>query len=245
MQFQPALRSVAGVLESALHAVFREECKLTVAGRTDTGVHASGQVVSLRTSRESFPFERLDLALNALLPGDLSVREVAVVPDDFSARFCAIERRYLYALLVRRAPNALLANYAAHVRRGFDRDAFLAGAAHLLGTHDFRSFCGTPPERGGTLRTLHAVDVQIFGDLVRVELRADGFLHRMVRTIVGTLLACADGRRDPASMAQVLEARDRRAAGLTAAAGGLYLAGVRYRDGYDSYAQPPLFALRP
>ncbi|HUN29682.1 MAG TPA: tRNA pseudouridine(38-40) synthase TruA [Alphaproteobacteria bacterium] len=240
-QAQASGRTVAGDIERALSRLFEEPVKITGAGRTDTGVHASGQVISFITAR-SFPFDRLAIALNSALPYDISVRDVAVVPEGFSARFSARERTYIYAMLSRPDRSALLAHRAYHVyRRPLDLDAMRAAAAYLIGEQDFRSFCGVLPESGVTVREVRSLTIEAFGDLVRLRISADGFVHRMVRTIVGTLVECGLGRRDPATFPAILAARDRRAAGLTAPAHGLYLAGVRY-DGYDSYREPPLFA---
>lgn len=240
LQFQPGLRSVQGVLETTLSRIFEEPVKIAAAGRTDTGVHASGQVVSFTTARSSFPFDRLPIALNSALPNDVSVRDAAIVDPSFSARFSADERSYVYAIFNRREPSALTATSAYHVYAKLDLDAFAEAAAHLIGKHDFRSFCGTPPDNGNTVRTVKALTVRRTGRLIRVGISADGFVHRMVRTIVGTLLECATGRREPDTMPSVLDARLRAAAGLTAPPHGLYLAGVRYRDGYDSFCEPPL-----
>jgi tRNA pseudouridine38-40 synthase len=233
-------RTVAGEIERALEELLEEPVKISGAGRTDTGVHASGQVISFITSR-SFPFERLAVALNATLAHDVSVRDVAVVERNFSARFSARERTYVYAILNTRDRSALLAHRAYHVyRHMLDLDAMGEAGAHLIGEHDFRSFCGVLPDNGVTVRNVRTLTIARQDDLVRIAMSADGFVHRMVRTIVGTLVECGLGRRDPASMREILAARDRRAAGLTAPAHGLYLAGVRY-DGYDSYREPPLF----
>ena len=237
---QAAGRTVAGVIESALGELFEEPLKITGAGRTDTGVHASGQVISFHTTR-SFPFERLAVALNASLPPDISVRDAAVVAADFSARFSARERTYVYAIHNARDRSALLAHRAYHVyRHALDLDAMGDAAAHLIGEHDFRSFCGVLPENGVTVRDVRSLTIARHGDLVRIGISADGFVHRMVRAIVGTLVECGLGRRAPASLPEILAARDRRAAGLTAPAHGLYLAGVRYDD-YDSFREPPIF----
>ncbi len=217
--------------------------KVSAAGRTDAGVHASGQVVSFTTARSSFPFERLTLALNSLLPADVTVRDARVVPDSFSARFSAIERTYVYAILNRREPSALLRNFAYHVWAPIDLDAAGEAAAFFHGKHDFRSFCASVPESGNTERTINSLTLLRTGDLIRVQVSADAYLHRMVRAIVGSLIECGTGRRNPASIAALLAARSRAESGLTAAAHGLYLAGVRYRDGYDSYSEPPIFQL--
>lgn len=239
LQYQPAVRTVAGELERVLSQVLQHEVKITAAGRTDAGVHATGQVISFKTAT-AFPFDRLAIALNSALPKDVSVRDVAIAGDDFSARFSAVERAYVYAIYNRREPSPLFARHAYHAWRQIDLDAFLEGAQHLVGEHDFRSFCGMLPESGPTIRTVKLLQAQRRGDVMRVEIRADGFLHRMVRTIVGTLAECGMGRRNPAEIPRILKARDRAAAGLTAPPQGLYLAGVRYKNGYDSYKEPPV-----
>lgn len=239
-QWQPQVRTVAGVFEEALSRLFSEPVKIAAAGRTDAGVHACGQVVSFTTGR-TFPFERIALALNGMLPGDVAVRDAAVASDAFSARFSALERTYVYALFHDTRPSPLLARRAYRVVQPLDVEAMRAGAAHLLGEHDFRSFCARLPDDGATVRDLRRLTVERRGNLVRVDVTAGGFLHRMVRTVVGTLVECALGRRAAGDIPAVLRARDRRAAGHTAPPHGLYLAGVRYGDGYDSYAEPPLF----
>ena len=227
-------------MEAALSRLLSEPIKITGAGRTDTGVHASGQVMSFSTTR-SFPFDRLGIAMNSSLADDVSVRDVAIVAPRFSARFSARERTYVYAILNRKDRSALLAHRAFHVYRDMNFDAMRAAADHLIGERDFRSFCGTLPDGGVTIRNVKSLSIERRGELVRIQISADGFLHRMVRTIVGTLVECAVGRRDPRTMPEILAARDRRAAGLTAPAHGLYLAGVKYEDGYDSYCEPPGF----
>ena len=235
------MRTVGGDLAATLSRLFEEPVKLSAAGRTDTGVHASGQVVSFTTAR-SFPFDHLAIALNSALPADISIREAGVADADFSARFSARQRRYVFAILRRREASALLARYAYHVWRELDIERMREAARHLLGEHDFASFCGVAPESGNTVRTVAHLEIEERGDLLRIDVAADGFLHRMVRTIAGTLVECGIGRREPASLAAVLAARTRTAAGHTAPPQGLYLAGVRYPDGYDSFAEPPLFA---
>jgi tRNA pseudouridine38-40 synthase len=239
-QWQPAARTVAGALEAALSRLMAETIKVSAAGRTDAGVHACGQVVSFSTGR-AFPFERLCVALNSELPNDVSVRESVVVSSSFSARFSAIERTYVYAILNRRQPAPLLARHAYHVWRPIDLEPVKVAATELLGERDFRSFCGLLPESGVTIRDLRRLAIEKRGELLRVELTASGFLHHMVRTIVGTLVDCGTGRRRADELPAILAARDRRQAGHTAPPNGLYLAGVRYEDGYDSYAEPPIF----
>lgn len=239
MQYQPRGRSVAGVLETTLSKLLQHPVKITCAGRTDSGVHATGQVISFKTDA-AFPFGRLAIAANSDLPRDVSLRDVAVPEMPFSARFSAVERTYVYAIFNRAEPSPLCGRYAFHVWQPMDIDAFRGGAASILGEHDFRSFCGMLPQSGPTIRTVRSLGIERRGEMLRIEIRADGFLHRMVRTIVGTLVECATGRRDPAEIPSVIAALDRSAAGLTAPAHGLYLAGVRYEDGFDSFKEPPL-----
>lgn len=232
------MRTVAGVVESALSRLFQANIKVTGAGRTDSGVHSSGQVISFATDR-AFELGRLPLALNALLPPDCSVREAAEVDPGFSARFSARERTYVYAILNRRQRSALLARYAHHVPRRLDLAAVRSAADHIIGEHDFRSFCAAASDEP-TVRTIHRLGIEARGELLRIEIAADGFLYHMVRTIVGTLLECGEGRRIPGELPAILAAADRTKAGSTVPGRGLWLAGVRYYE-YDSFAEPPLF----
>ena len=237
-QLQPQVRTVAFELERALGQLFDQRVRISAAGRTDSGVHATGQVISFETERE-FPFERLAIALNSILPGDISVRAAEVTDRSFSARFSALERTYVYVVLNSERPSALLRRYAYQYRGDFDLDRLREAASSLLGEHDFRSFCGTLPENGSTVRRIMRIDARRQGDFVMLTFSAEGFLHRMVRALTGTLLEVAAGRREIDSVAEILNARDRQKAGRTAPACGLYLAGVRYAD-FDSYCVPPI-----
>jgi tRNA pseudouridine38-40 synthase len=229
LQFQPAQRTVAGELENALATLFDERLKITAAGRTDAGVHATGQVISFASERV-FPIGRLAYALNANLPSDLSARYADVVPDGFSARFDATARAYVYRILNRPMPSAVAARFAHHVWQPIDVDLMRRAATDLIGEHDFAAFCGVRPERGGTVRVVHAIDVRSAGDTVELRVEGGGFLHRMVRNIVGTLVEIASGRRRVDDIPRILASGDRRDAGYTAPACGLTLVGVRYPD---------------
>jgi len=232
LQYQAAVRTVAGELERALSTLFSEPIKISAAGRTDAGVHASGQVISFRSER-GFPAERLALALNANLPPDLSVRAAAPTRDGFSARFDAEQRTYVYRIVNRPMPSALERRFAHHVHRPLDLELARRAAAELIGEHDFAAFCALLPERGGTVRTIASIDVTRSGDRVELRIAGRGFLHRMVRICVGTLVEIATGRRDPDAIPAILASKDRRRAGYTAPAAGLCLVGVRY-PGFDS-----------
>jgi tRNA pseudouridine38-40 synthase len=238
-QRQPMIRTVAGVLEEALATIVGERVAITGAGRTDSGVHATGQVISFRLPRR-FPIDKMPLALNATLPRDLSVREATIVFDDFSARFSAISRTYVYAIYSARMRSALLTHYTWHVYTPLDIEAMQRAAQHIVGQHDLRSFCAMP-EKGGTLSDVASLRIDRRDKLLRIEITADRFLHHMVRAIVGTLVECGRGKRNPDSLPETLLARDRATAGPNAPAHGLYLAGVHYADGYDSFREPWLF----
>ncbi len=202
---------------------------MTAAGRTDTGVHAAGQVVSF-SAHDGFPVEKLSIALNSSLPPDLSARDAERAPAGFSARHSALERKYVYAVLARRDPSAVLRRFAHHEYRALDLERMRAGAEYLLGEHDFVTFCGVVPDRGGTIRTVNGFDIEREGEIVRFHVRGESFLHRMVRIMVGTLLEVGAGKRAPEEIAAMLAARDRRSAGATAPPQGLVLAGVEYAD---------------
>jgi tRNA pseudouridine38-40 synthase len=232
LQFQSEVRTVAGELERVLSALFAEPVKISAAGRTDAGVHASGQVISFRSERV-FPAERLALALNGNLPRDVSVRHAAIVPDGFSARFDASARTYEYRIVNRAMPSALDRRFAHHVHRPFDVELARRASTALLGEHDFVAFCAMLPERGRTVRQLAAIDINRSGDHVVIRITGGGFLHRMVRITVGTLIEIATGRRDPDDIPAIIASKDRKRAGYTAPACGLTLVGVRYGD-FDS-----------
>jgi len=226
------LRTIAGELESALSRLFDRPVKVTVAGRTDAGVHASGQVISF-VSHDAFPIDKLSIALNTSLPADLSARDAVRTDANFSARNSAIERRYTYTIVNRRDPSAVYRRFAHHEHRTLDLERMRVAAAHLIGEHDFVTFCGVLPDRGGTVRTVRAIEIEKAGEIVRIHMHGAGFLHRMVRIVTGTLLDVGAGRREPASVAEMLAARDRRVAGPTAPPQGLCLGEVRY-PGFSS-----------
>ena len=234
MQFQPAERTVAGELEDALSKLFDERIKIVAAGRTDAGVHATGQVISFASER-LFPIDRLAYALNANLPADLSARCADIVADGFSARFDASARAYVYRILNRPLPSAVAARFAHHVWQPIDLELMRRAAADLVGEHDFAAFCGVRPERGGTVRTIHSVELRRESEIVELRVEGAGFLHRMVRNLTGTLVEIATKRRASDDIPRILASADRREAGYTAPACGLTLVGVRY-PGFDSEA---------
>jgi tRNA pseudouridine38-40 synthase len=232
LQFQPEVRTVAGELERVLSVLFAGTVKISAAGRTDAGVHASGQVISF-VSERAFPIGRLALAMNGNLPRDVTVRYAGLAPDGFSARFDAIARTYEYRIINRPMPSAFERRFAHHVHRAADVELARVAAADLIGTHDFVAFCGLAPERGGTVRTVHSIDIDRSRDRIVLRIAGQGFLHRMVRRITGTLVEIATGRRPPDDIPAILVSGDRKRAGYTAPPEGLCLVGVRYPD-FDS-----------
>jgi tRNA pseudouridine38-40 synthase len=230
MQRQSALATAAGELERALCALFGHEVRVVAAGRTDAGVHATGQVVSCTTT-SGFELHRLPIAASAMLRG-ASIAIVRAVEREagFSARRHALARTYRYRILNRVAPSPLHARRAFHVRAPLDVISMRSAAAALVGEHDFAAFCATPPLRGTTNRTVTALSVDRTGDFVDVWITADSFLHQMVRIVVGTLVDVGRGKLESRAIGEILASRSRERAGFTAPPHGLYLERVHYAE---------------
>jgi tRNA pseudouridine38-40 synthase len=223
---QPGLRTVQGEMEAALATVLREPVELTVAGRTDTGVHALGQVASFETSVA--PPGDLARRLNGLAPDDLAVTAATVVADGFNARHDAKARSYRYRLLARSAPSPFERGHALWWPHRVDREALDACAAALVGTHDFTAFTPTQTDHVRFDRDIHAANWTLEGDILVFGITADAFMRNMVRALVGTQLEVASRRRSVESFAALLEGAPRTAAGDTAPPHGLYLESVSY-----------------
>ena len=209
---------------------------VTVAGRTDSGVHAAGQAISL-TLPETFTARQVRDALNFhMKPHPVAVIRAAPAPEGWNPRFSAVHRSYRYLILNRRARPALLLGRAWQVAAPLDADAMHAAAQTLLGRHDFTSFRAAACQAKSPIRTLDRLDVTRDGDVITVIAEARSFLHHQVRNLVGTLRLVGDGKWPVSRMAQALAARDRSAAGPTAAAEGLTLMRVRYP--VDPFAGP-------
>ena len=221
-------------LEEALGRLQPAMPRVAAAGRTDAGVHATGQVTHADMARDWDPV-RLAAAVNHhLRPAPVAVTACAAVAADWHARFSARERRYTFRLIARRAPLALDAGRAWRVPGPLDADAMRAGAAHLVGRHDFTTFRAAICQADSPVRTLDALEVEARpypgGAELRLHLRARSFLHNQVRSIAGTLERVGAGAWPPARVAEALAARDRAACGPVAPPGGLTLTGVGYPE---------------
>lgn len=234
---QPGMRTVQGEVERALAVTLRREVTTVGAGRTDAGVHALGQVMSFEADGSEPADHILRRSLNALVGEGIAIRDVRRAREGFSARHSAVLREYRYRLVVGPVPPLFLAPVAWWVRGELDVEAMQAASAHLVGEHDFRSFCVTASAEGK--RTTRRVDaIELFGeqllgeDSLVIRVTGNAFLHSMVRVLVGTLAEVGAGRRAPDWTADVLAARQRSAAGPTAPAHGLTLWDVEYADGW-------------
>jgi tRNA pseudouridine38-40 synthase len=227
---QPGLRTVQGELESALATVLREEVTLTVAGRTDAGVHAWGQVASFESDADPAGIASLARSLNGLLPDDVAVTAAARAPDGFDARRDARSRTYCYRVQNRSAPSPFERGRSLWRSGALDRDELRACAEALLGTHDFTAFTPTETDHVRFEREIMRAEwVEEPGrGILCFWVEADAFMRNMVRALVGTMLEVAAGQRERNDFPSLLEGAPRDRAGETAPAHGLYLASVRY-----------------
>jgi tRNA pseudouridine38-40 synthase len=224
---QPGLRTVEGVLSEALSTVVRQPVKLAVAGRTDAGVHASGQVVSFEAQTDLRP-ALISYKVTAVLPKDVALRRCVAVRDDFDARRDAIRRTYEYRVINDEIRSPLERHRAAYVPRVLDLDLLSAAGELVEGTHDFTAFT---PSRGYHVRFERVVTHSrwaVRDDLLTYRITSDSFLYGMVRTLVGTMLEVAGGKRDLTQFGRLLAGGSRSEAGPAVTSRGLTLVGVDY-----------------
>ena len=238
-QRQSHAPSVQDAVEEAFSAVADHPIRTAVAGRTDTGVHAAGQVIHFDTTadRSLHAWQR---GAGAHLPPAVSVSWVREVADDFHARYSAIRRHYRYIILQRDAAAAgLLAGKVTRIPKTLDIEQMHRAAQALLGEHDFTSFRAAECQARHPRRTLFRLDVTACGPFVHIDVEADGFLHHMVRILAGSLIDIGHGEHPPEWLAELLERRDRTAGGITAPPDGLYLMSVNYPP--ECGIPPPLW----
>jgi len=236
-QRQANAPSVQQALEEAIERSMKEKANLIGAGRTDAGVHAMGQVCNFR-SNTRIPADKLAFVLNRELPHTVQVQESFEVPWGFHARFHAQGKHYRYIVRVAKFPSALWHNRAWQSPYALNVDAMRKAASYLVGTHDFKGFCASGSEVKTTVRTLYRIDINQSGEQVIFDFYGNGFLYNMVRILVGTLSYVGQGRIDPEEIPTILASCDRKRAGITAPACGLYMAEVFYSKRFISFLHP-------
>lgn len=233
-QRQKGAKSVQQTLEEALRALEPDMPSIAAAGRTDAGVHALGQVAHCDLKRDWDPFRLMEAVNHHIRPHPVSVVAAEEVGGDFHARFSAAERRYMYRIVVRRAPLTLEKGLIWKVGWGLDVNAMREGAAYLVGHHDFTTFRAAQCQSDSPLKTVDEIRVQEaaspLGHEVQIHVRARSFLHNQVRSFVGTLERVGAGKWAPEDVKAALEAKDRARCGPVAPPQGLYLVGVAYPD---------------
>ena len=248
-QIQPNGPSIQAAVKSAIEQLTEETVNVLAAGRTDSGVHALGQVANFRTE-SSIPCEKIRTGLQRFLPKDIIIREVSEVDESFHATYSAKQKRYRYVIWNSRIVLPFLRNYVTHHHRELDVSIMQQAADRLLGTHDFRCFESHFPNKADSVRTVREATVErcsiwpvwsepirqhqetnlthCRGDFIRFDIVADGFLYNMVRAIVGTLLKVGEGKWTPDDVRRIIDQQDRSQAGETAPPQGLYLVQVDY-----------------
>lgn len=243
-QTQPGGGSVQDALESALAAIAGEPVALTCAGRTDRGVHARSQVAHFETAVER-PLSAWVRGVNALLPACAAVLWAHPVPQEFHARYSALSRTYRYVLLNRPVRPALWARYAGWVHSPLDVEAMREAARALLGEHDFSAFRSAECQARSAVRTLISLEIARHGERVEFVLRANAFLHHMVRNIVGTLIHVGRGKRPASWAGEVLASRNRTLGAATFAPEGLYLEEIEYAAAWGLPRVPAAASVLP
>ena len=226
-QKQPDAATVQSALENALTHIAGPPVEVVCAGRTDAGVHATGQVVHFDALIER-PLTAWERGVNAFLPSSVAVRWVKPVADDFHARFSAHGRRYRYVLLNRPQRPGLWDGRAGWYHHPLDVELMKTAATLLLGEHDFSAFRASGCQAKSPVKTLRQANIRRIGDLIVFDFEASAFLHHMVRNLVGSLVYVGQGKHSPAWLGELLRSADRRLAAPTFAAGGLYLVAVDY-----------------
>ncbi len=233
-QIQNSGRTIQQELESALKILCKENVRVTASGRTDSGVHALGQVVHFDL-QSKMQMQKICISLNGILPRDISVKNCYEVRDDFHARFSAVSREYLYLIYNYPLRAPFMKHRAMWINHDFDYEYFSETASFLVGEHDFASFCKKISAGAGTVRKIESINVCREDELIRVTFRANAFLHNMIRIIVGTIVQMYREGREPAYIRTILAGKGREHGGFTAPPYGLYLHRVDYAPPLNFY----------
>lgn len=228
-QIQANGNTIQEELNRHLSKLLKEEIETIGASRTDAGVHALGNVAVFDTNAR-MPGEKISYALNQSLPEDIRIQHSEEVAADFHPRYCESEKTYEYRILNRRFPLPTQRFYTYFYHYNLDIERMCEGAGYLIGEHDFASFCGAGAQVKTTVRNVTGIDIFREGDIITIRVKGKGFLYNMVRIIAGTLIEIGNGAYPPDRMQEILEAASREAAGPTAPACGLTLAGIRFAD---------------
>lgn len=226
-QIQPNGETIESVLNRELSKLLNEEIKVIGASRTDSGVHALGNVCVFDTQTR-IPSEKISYALNQSLPEDIRIQKSEEVSADFHPRYCETIKTYEYKILNRTFPIPTERFYAHFTYYRLDVERMRRAAAYFVGEHDFQSFCSANTQTLTTVRTIYQVDIENSGELIKIRIRGNGFLYNMVRIIAGTLMEVGYGNKEPEDILEMLEKRDRAFAGPTAPAKGLTLVEIEY-----------------
>ena len=227
-QIQPGLRTIQGVMREKIAQITQADVNLIGAGRTDAGVHALGQVANFKTEN-TISIEALQRGLNGLLAPDIVITTAEEVGEEFHARFSARSKVYEYRILNQPYPSAIGRSYAWFIHRELDVAAMRGCAAALVGSHDFSSFRASGDESRHSIREVFRLDIERrAGNLLTMTIEANAFLREMVRSIVGTLVGVGQRKTSSEEFLEIFQARDRRRAGMTAPAHGLFLVAVTY-----------------
>ena len=230
-QVQPSQRTVQGCLTEALQKITGEQSKVVAAGRTDSGVHALQQVAHFETSADRSERNWV-LGLNTNLPNDMNIIWARPVDDDFSARFSALNRSYRYLILNRVSRSAIHKNKMWWVFSPLDIERMQTAADLLVGHHDFSAFRAKLCQAHSPIKTVEKINVTQLGNCIAIDVKAQSFLHHMVRNIVGVLVPIGEGRKPVEWASEVLESRDRAQGGITSPPEGLYFINVEYPQQY-------------
>lgn len=227
---QKSKKTIQEVLEKALSQILQERIKVVGSGRTDAGVHARGQAANYRT-KSNLGCGNIQKALNSILPFDVRIKQVKDAHPDFHARFAAQSKHYCYTIVNDSFLSPHLYRYAYLVKYPLDVEKMRRASKYLLGKHNFRSFQAVDKRERGAVRKVLRLDIRKRQNLIYVDIQASGFLYRMARNVVGTLIEVGRGRLNPKQIKEILQARSRTCAGPCAPAKGLCLKEVKYKKG--------------